>query len=212
MTEIVPAINARTFAEVEAQIRLAERYAKRIHIDVADGSFTPYPLWHDAKDLLNFTSPASIEIHFMVADPLSKIDAWLKTPMARLIFHIEAAEDPRLLIRTLRAAGKEAGLAVTSSTPADALLPYADEVQLFQTLAVSPGPSGQVFDSQTIEKIMFLKERAPDVPIEVDGGIKPGVAHACAHAGASFLVVGAALFAADLPFDQAFERLKSDVQ
>ncbi len=211
MIEIVPAINVRTFEEVEAQIRLAEHYARRIHIDVADGSFTPYPVWHNAEDFLHFSSSAAIEIHLMVSDPMIKMTPWLKTPMARLIFHIEAAKDPKRMIQMLHDAGVEAGLAISPPTAPDLLLPYAGDVQLFQTLAVSPGPSGQWFDQHTLEKIAFLREHAPRVPIEVDGGIKPGVAHACVRAGASVLVVGAALFASDVPFDQALERLKSDV-
>lgn len=211
MTEIVPAINVRTFTEVEARIRAVENHARWIHIDVADGSWTPEAVWHDAKDFLDFTSPASIEIHLMVTDPMTKIIEWLKTPMARLIFHIEAAEDPRRMIRMLREAGKEAGLAILPPTMPDLLLSYADDVQLFQILAVSPGPSGQSFDQHTLQKIAFLHERAPLVPIEVDGGIKEGVAKACAHAGAAYLVAGSALFGGPLPFDQAFERLRGDV-
>ncbi len=211
MTEIVPAINVRTFAEVEKQIRIAEKYARWIHVDVADGSFTPDAVWHDARDLLNFTSSASIEIHLMVTDPMSKIIEWLKTPMARLIFHIETTDDPRGIIRMLREAGVEAGLAIAPQTAPDILLPYADDVQLFQTLAVSPGPAGQSFDKNTLEKIAFLRAHAPNVPIEVDGGIKEGVAKSCAHAGASFVVVGSALFLGDSTFGESFEKLQRDV-
>jgi ribulose-phosphate 3-epimerase len=211
MTEIVPAINVRTFAEVTERIRTAEKHARWIHIDVADGSWTPDAVWHNAKDFLNFSSPASIEIHLMVADPMVQMLEWLKTPMARMIFHIETAEDPRRMIGLLRDAGKEAGLAVSPLTAPDRLLPYTDDVQLLQLLAVSPGPSGQGFDQRTLEKIAFLRERAPHVPVEVDGGIKEGVAKACAHAGAAYLVAGSALFSTSLPFGEAFERLRGDV-
>lgn len=211
MTEIVPAINVRTFVEVTERIRTAEKHARWIHIDIADGSCTPDSVWHNAKDFFDFSSPASIEVHLMVTDPMMKMTPWLKTPMARLIFHIETADDPRRMIRILRDAGKEAGLAVSPPTSPDLLLPYADDVQLFQVLAVSPGPSGQGFDQHTLEKVAFLHERAPHIPIEVDGGIKEGVAKACAHAGAAYLVAGSALFGGSLPFDQAFERLRGDV-
>ncbi|MEK7631024.1 MAG: hypothetical protein AAB417_03295 [Patescibacteria group bacterium] len=211
MTEIVPAINVRTFAEVKERIRTAEKYARWVHIDVADGTWTPDTVWHDAKEFFGFTSPVSIEIHLMVTNPMAKMVEWLKTPMARLIFHIEEAEDPRRMIRMIRDAGKEAGLAVAPPTAPDLLLPYADDVQLFQILAVSPGPSGQGFDQKTLEKIAFLRERAPHLPIEVDGGIKIGIAKTCAHAGASYLVAGSALFAGDLPFVESFERLRGDV-
>jgi len=210
MIEIVPAINVRTFAEVVDRIRTAEQHAHWVHIDVADGSWTPQSVWHEAKNLIGFSSPASIEIHLMTTDPIAKLPDWLKTPMARLIFHIEAAEDPRRMIHMLRDAGIEAGLAITPPTAPDVLLPYTDDVQLLQLLAVSPGPSGQGFDQKTLEKIAFLRERAPHLPIEVDGGIKEGTARACAHAGASFLVAGSALYASPLPFAQAFERLRGD--
>lgn len=211
MAEIIPAINAADFNEVKRRIELAARRARLIHIDVADGTFTPSKTWFNPADFGAYDPLVQIELHFMVADPEKKISEWLMSQIKRIIFHIEAAVNPYELVAKCHSAGCEAGIAIKPDTPWGALRPFVDLVDLLQILAVSPGPSGQQFDVRSLEKIAALRVIAPKKIIEVDGGIKLDVARKCARAGADLLVAGSALFGPGVDFYKAFDEMNHDI-
>lgn len=206
MIEIAPSINVAEFAEVVRRIRVAERHARIIHLDVSDGTFTPHVVWHNARDLDGFETPAKLEVHLMVAEPEKKVEEWLIPQIFRVIFHAEAAQDAPALIERCHSASKEVGVSIRPDTPWETLMPYGRTVDLLQTLAVSPGPSGQTFDPRTIEKIKNLRAQFPYTLIEVDGGVGgQGVAKSCVDAGATILVEGASLFDREISFEKAYE-------
>ena len=211
MIEIIPAINAETFAEVERKIRLVEPHITRVHIDVADGSFTPNILSHQAGDLNGFVTPCRIEVHLMLADIEQKIVPWLVPNIERIIFHAEVARDAGALIDQCHEAHIEAGVAVCPETPADVLLPYQDKVDILQVLAVSPGKAGQPFDPLMLEKTSKIRHNCPTCAIEFDGGVRIENAHDIAKAGATILVAASAIF--DAPdIAKAIESLRRNVQ
>lgn len=200
--EIIPAVNAKTFAEVKEKVHLVEPYAegpdnggiKWVHIDVADGSFTDISLWHNPKDLFQLQTPLFVEVHLMLDKIDERIDAWLKPNIRRIIFHREASRDPNTVIEACRASDIRAGIAIRPDSPVDIVLPYIQKVDLVQTLAVVPGPSGQKFRPETLQKIMALRHACPTCPIEVDGGIDMNTAPQVVHAGADTLVAASAIF------------------
>jgi ribulose-phosphate 3-epimerase len=61
-------------------------------------------------------------------------------------------------------------------------------------MTVEPGFGGQPFIAHSPDKIRRLREIAPDVEIEVDGGIDPQTAPLVVAAGATVLVAGSAVF------------------
>lgn len=211
MSEIIPVINVADFKELEHHLRIAENYARWIHIDVADGSFTQTSCWHTPEDARHLLSKAKIEIHLMVADPEGKIAQWLVPGISRIIFHHEAAHNATALIERCHAAGKEAGVAIVPDTPWEVLVPLFPTADLLQTLAVIPGPSGQVFDRRILEKVRCLRALGTTLPIEVDGGVRVGVARECAEAGATYLAVASALFNPTDAFDDALRALNHDI-
>ncbi|MEK7576834.1 MAG: hypothetical protein AAB482_04045 [Patescibacteria group bacterium] len=211
MAEIIPAINVLDFNVLKERVRIAEQSACFIHIDVADGSFTPHAVWHNPAELRNFQSIAKLEIHLMVSNPDEQITNWLIPEVARIITHAEVARDPQNIIDQCHSKHIEAGISICPDTSWEELALFFGHADILQLLAVTPGPSGQVFDLRTIEKIKNLKRVAPQMPLEIDGGIKIGVAHDCALAGADFLVVGSALFGEGVKFSGAFKRLTEDV-
>lgn len=211
MAEIIPVVNVTNFAQLEERIRIAEKFARWIHIDVADGTFTKVILWHNARELKNFKSSAKLEIHLMAANPEEKISEWLAPNISRVIFHYETAIDADGIIERTHKADIESGIAICRGISPDVLLPFVGKADLFQTLAVTPGPSGQEFDPVTIDKIKRLRVLAPRVPIEVDGGIKVGVVRECVRAGAMFLAAGHALFSESGSFEENMQKLVHDI-
>jgi ribulose-phosphate 3-epimerase len=63
-------------------------------------------------------------------------------------------------------------------------------------MSVNPGFGGQAFIPATTEKIARIRTMIGRRPIrlEVDGGVTPDNAGACAKAGADVLVAGSAVF------------------
>ena len=63
-------------------------------------------------------------------------------------------------------------------------------------MTVNPGFGGQSFIHGALEKVRTLRAMIADRPIalEVDGGVTPDTAGACAAAGADWLVAGSAVF------------------
>jgi len=212
MAEIVPAINVSDFAAVKRLIEISARSAKLVHIDVADGSFTSTVTWHNAEDMRGYASPMPIEIHFMVQDPDKKISSWFMPQVKRIIFHVEATADPNGIIAKCHQSNCEAGVAIRPDTSYEKLIPFKDTADLLQVLAVTPGPSGQEFDQNSLKKIAALRALAPGKIIEVDGGIKPGIARSCAFAGADLIVAGSALFGNGIDFNKAFLELSDDIK
>lgn len=194
MVEIIPAINAATWDEVVRRIRLVEPYAEWVHIDVADGTFTPNSLWHDPRDLAGFTTSARVEVHLMADRPEERLPEWLVEPIARLIVHRETARDPLAILAACRRRGVGLGLAVDSHTSWMELKPFAEDADLLQILAVHAGRGGQVFERHNLVKIKRLRALAPRATIEVDGGITPAIAEECVLAGADILAAGSYIF------------------
>lgn len=66
-------------------------------------------------------------------------------------------------------------------------------------MTVEPGFGGQKFMASELPKVQELRERYPDLNIEVDGGLGPGTIDQAADAGANVIVAGSAVFGAKDP-------------
>ena len=194
MTEIIPSINVSDFEELKKKIKQIEPYAKWAHLDVSDGVFTKHVSWHEPKDLVGFKTKLKLEVHLMTDRPERDIEEWLIKPVSQVIFHQEATQDHGLLIDKIHAAKKEAGIAIKPDTPWLKLFPYIGKVDMFQLLAVPPGPSGQEFQDEIFHKLGHIRHVCPECIIEVDGGVNKRVAAKCAKEGANLLVAGKAIF------------------
>ena len=90
------------------------------------------------------------------------------------------------------------GIAIKPDTPADAILPYVEAVDLVLVMSVHPGFSGQAFIPEVLEK---TKQIAPllrdNQRLEMDGGLNPDTAPASKEAGCDLLVAASAIFGAE---------------
>lgn len=66
-------------------------------------------------------------------------------------------------------------------------------------MTVHPGFGGQKFMASELPKVKALRERYPDLNIEVDGGLGEGTIDEAADAGANVIVAGSAVFGAKDP-------------
>jgi len=85
-------------------------------------------------------------------------------------------------------------------------LAHQNDFKHFQVLAVNPGPAGQKFQHQALDKIRFLRSHYPESVIEVDGGINEETAHLARKAGADIVTSASYIFSSDDPA-AAYQKL-----
>lgn len=176
-----------------------------VKFDVSDGTFAPTVTWDEPEKLKEWLEKEglgeiSIEAHLMVRNVKPALNHWLKAGIRRAIVHVETFPKGKELEffyeleRMCLEAGAELGLSVAPATSVDALADFLGETLFVQLLAVTPGPSGQVFDEGTFGKLEFLRDRAPETVIEIDGGMTPRIARRLKEAGADIVASSSYIF------------------
>lgn len=98
-----------------------------------------------------------------------------------------------------------AGIAIKPDTKVDVLwdiLENPEEIErpdMVLVMTVYPGFGGQKFMPSELPKVAALRERYPELDIEVDGGLGLGTIDEAAEAGANVIVAGSAVFGAQDP-------------
>ena len=97
-----------------------------------------------------------------------------------------------------------AGVVVKPKTPASAVLPFIDKVEMILVMTVEPGFGGQKFMADMMPKVQairgYIDAMNPACELEVDGGVDPQTAKVCVASGANVLVAGSAVYKApDIP-------------
>ena len=218
MPEIIPVILAKDFGELKEKIELVASCAKTVQLDVMDGVFVNNKTWNAPEDLEKIESDVALEAHLMVEAPHRVLNRWLASPkVSRIILHWEALEkihnhellpyetqvDDKFpisnLSREIHRHNKQFGVALNPKTPIEVLDHFIKEIDLVLLMSVNPGFSGQEFMEEVIPKIVALRQRHPNVKIEVDGGVSLENILKLAEAGADFLVMGSAIFSSKEP-------------
>ncbi|MBR6581706.1 MAG: ribulose-phosphate 3-epimerase [Ruminococcus sp.] len=190
--------------------------AEMIHYDVMDGVFVRnitfgMPLLSSMKG----KTKCILDVHLMIADPLKYIDDFVNAGADIITFHVESESDISETIQAIRRNGVNAAISVKPDTPAEAVFPYINDVDMVLVMTVEPGFGGQKFMDMS-DKIRTIRKyadenRMADIPldIQVDGGIDDKTAPVVKKAGANILVSGSYLFRAE-NMEDAVRKLKDD--
>ena len=215
MPEIIPAIIAKDADELKAKLSAIDGLVSWAHIDIMDGVFTPQPSWRTPAELDDILAAVNLEAHLMVQNPEKIIDAWLASRVRRIFVHYESTTPDTIegLVRKIQAAGKEAGVVLKLLTPLwtlDFLLEKIplDSIQLMSIDEI--GMHGHPFNEKTLDRIIMLRDKYPDIHISIDGGVTLENAQKIIDAGADRLVAGSAIFKAENVAD-ALERFSKIV-
>lgn len=193
--ELAPSILSCDFSDLRSPVsQMIAAGAERIHFDVMDGQFVP-PITFGDKTVADLRSlgSAHFEAHLMTRSPEAHFEAFAAAGSQTILFHVEASDHAHRLAQQLRGMRVRTGVALNPSTPAEAVLELVGEVDQILVMTVNPGWGGQSFIRSTLGKIERLREAAPLIDIEVDGGIDPATLSECRSAGANVFVAGSYL-------------------
>jgi ribulose-phosphate 3-epimerase len=136
-----------------------------------------------------------IEAHLMIERPEDWVEAFARAGADWIITPVEAMRAAHRTLSTIRAAGAHPAVALRPGTPPEALRELVPLVDMLLCMTVEPGFGGQKFIRESPDKLCRLRALAPDVPIEVDGGIDAATAPLVVEAGATLLVAGSSVYA-----------------
>ena len=196
--------------------KVEESGAEMIHYDVMDGVFVNnitvgLPLLNSMKG----RTSCILDVHLMIINPLKYIDDFAAAGADIITFHIESESDVMETIKAIHRNGVKAAVSVKPGTPAEAVFPYINDVDMVLVMTVEPGFGGQKFMDMS-EKISAIRKYAKEnrtvglpLDIQVDGGIDDVTASIVKTAGANILVSGSYLFRAE-NMAEAVRTLKED--
>lgn len=193
MRRVVPSVLTSDPKELKNKVKILESYADIIQIDIMDGELVPN-VSVSIEEVLDLRTSAELEMHLMVRKPSQYIEPFAKMGAKKLIFHIEADDDPKDLINRIRELNAEPGIAINPPTALETMLPFVGMIDIALVMGVNPGFQGQKFIPEVLQKVRRLKQIRPDVPIELDGGVNPETAPMILNAGVDILNVGSFLF------------------
>ncbi len=173
------------------------------HIDVMDGKFVENntnEIMQEYTNSIKQISNLPLDIHLMVEDVRSYVDAYLPFEPNIITFHLEACknkEEVLELIKYIKSNNVKVGIAIKPSTKIEEIYEYLPLIHLVLIMTVEPGKGGQKLIPETIQKIervkQYIENNKMEIDIEADGGINLENKESLKKAGVDILVVGSCI-------------------
>jgi len=190
------------------QVEQTLAYAHRIHIDLADGIFTPNRLM-SIEDVW-WPGGVRADLHVMYEQPFEHLPALVALQPQLIIVHAEAQGDFLAFANECHRHGVEVGVALLPETPVDAIAPALHVVDHVLIFSGHLGHFGGHADMSLLGKAQQLRLLKPQIEIGWDGGINDRNIRALALGGIDVLNAGGYLHGALAP-KTAYLKLLAEV-
>ena len=199
-----PSLLSADVGNLAAELSALEAAGLRwVHWDVMDGRFVPNITFgqHVIRQLRK-RSGLFFDVHLMIEKPERYVEEFAACGADLVNFHLEATEDVKGCIDKIRATGKKVGITIKPATPAEAVEPYLELVDLVLVMTVEPGFGGQKLIPECLDKVQVIRKMINDkglsTDLEVDGGINLDNVAFAMEKGANVIVAGSAVFKDDI--------------
>ena len=195
MAIITPTITAENPHTYREQMERVEPFAKRVHIDLMDGIFTPNK--SVSTDQVWLPESITSDIHVMFQNPETVLEKLASLRPDTIIIPAEADFDLKSVLGLLRDAGVKLGLAVLPKTSIESLRNTISELDHLLIFSGNLGyQGGSHADLELLEKVAKARARNPQIKISWDGGVNDSNVQTLAAAGVDIINVGGYIHAA----------------
>ena len=212
---ISPSLLAADFTRLGDEVQKVHRAgAELLHLDVMDGVFVPNMSFaFPVIESLRPTSDIVFDVHLMITEPHKYVERFAEAGADIITFHYESKSDVDETIALIKKMDKKVSMSISPDTPAEAIFPYLDKLDMVLVMTVYPGFGGQKLIPATLDKVKAIREyitaHGLEVDIEVDGGITPANVSDVTAAGANVIVAGSSVFHAPDTAEAIAQMLKA---
>lgn len=200
-TIVAPSILSADFLRLGEAIHMVEESeAEWVHCDIMDGHFVPNISY--GIPVVKAVRPATkkvVDCHLMIEHPELYVGAFADAGADMITVHQEACTHLDRQVAQIHDLGCKAGVALNPATPVETLVDILHAVDMVLIMSVNPGFGGQKFIPRALDKVRRLRALAPDLLIQVDGGVNAETGAQLVAAGADVLVAGSYVFGAAEP-------------
>lgn len=217
MIEVIPAVLPYSFKELEDTLARIKGVARRVQVDIVDGHFAKHKTW-PYKDGERFAAiveqerglplweELDFEFDLMVVDPAAVALEYVRAGASRVVVHAaskSALSAVQALIDLNEDSGAfsvQVGVALGAHQSPDDLEPFNDQFDFVQVMGIEhEGRQGEPLADHAFVLLERLRHRYPQLPLQVDGGVRLENIKKLVAAGATRLVAGSAVFGSEDP-------------
>lgn len=220
MVEIIASVLPfETYNKLKEKIESLRGILNVIQIDFCDGVYVPSKTWPFTtqgfgdfefqkiireEEGLPYWEEFDFEFDLMVKNAVENFDLYTKLGPKRIIFHLESMdslEDFKDFLEGIDIYVRDMidiGIAFKPSMPLETVYDFVNLVDFVQCMGNDRiGFGGVQLDEKVYDRIKILREKYPDLPIEIDIGVNEQTAPLLAQAGATRMITGSLLFNSD---------------
>ncbi len=208
MISVQPAILEHDLQSIQRRLDSVRSICDEVHLDIMDGEFVPNTTVNDPNEIAQLNwGKLRVSLHLMIARPELYLRRWAFPEVSSMVVHREAVTNLPDCVNQIRQLQKQVAVALNPSTTSYDIKDYLSLLDFVMIMGVEPGFAAQAFDHDVIDKISYLHDLAPALPIAVDGGVNLKTKPALVRAGATILCANSYLFKTD-DLQTAYNLLK----